>query len=291
MDTLPGDLVLEIRLLVKIAAIQFVGVEYAVGESAARTLANLVGQELYRKLVGTVSSFQELVERVEERTPLRFDVYESGKGLLYLVGRECPARQVYYSEGLEPCSLCRVLQRMLEQGLSQAIGGGRVRLELRRYGPNACFVAAEGPEVLERVPRYSSPKPSLEEYAAKLRSFLRELVAAVDSVAQRVLGSPAVFYMCGKRFGELDGMLLLSDYDEPLPLDNAVELLNKSTGLVRVEKAGDTYVAKQLYGAEYRSLQRFVMGYAAGVLGILTGKRVEFRLAPDGTGRMMVYAG
>ncbi len=89
--------------LIKFLAVVFVGAEQAVGISATTAIANFTA----KKLAGSVDSLDQLYNELG----LNLSTYMRRGNELYLVGYECPARVVYYNEGLNPCTLCRLFHR------------------------------------------------------------------------------------------------------------------------------------------------------------------------------------
>ncbi len=204
----------DIEAMVKLIAIVVQGVELAVGVQAARVLGSLMGRFLYNehRSLFEGKGFREALEAVNTRS-FRIDLYpmhgkivhidpEVKQKAFYLVGRECPIRQIIYHEDLPAGrTLCRVMCSFLEMLLGEKLGG-KYSVSIQRYGPNACFIRVlirEGSGPSEDI-RVYSVKPSLEEYVEKLREDLTAIMRAFDAVVDKVLGgNPAMSYTAGKK--------------------------------------------------------------------------------------------
>ncbi len=305
----------DIEAMVKLIAITVQGVELAVGLQAARVLGSLMGRYLYNEYRNMFEGkdFGAALEMVNTRS-FRVDLYPMHGKLVhidpqvkqkafYLIGRECPIRQILYHEDLPAGrTLCKVLCSFLEMLISDKLGG-KYSVSLQRYGPNACFIRVvirEGAEPPESL-RVYSVKPSLEEYVEKLREDLTAIMRAFDAVVDKVLGgNPAMSYMAGKKYGALDGNLLLSYLGRLVTLEEAIEVINAAyAGILRVRREGDNLIVEESLFHQlpeklnlgkavfvYRSLQ----GYLAGVLETLTGQRVDLRALDSKATRFKIIA-
>ena len=304
-----------IEASIKLIAMTVAGLEKAVGVQTSRVLGNIMGLELYKMRSGLFKSLglKEALEALN-RSSFRIDVYrmrgrlvhtdpQTGRKAFYFVGRECPIRQILYHEDLPAGrALCRITCSFLEALLKEKLGG-RYRVGLVRYGPNACFMRAEileGPEPPEDLEVYSV-KPSLKEYIPLLVDDLRDILLAFDRTVERVLGgNPSMSYVAGKGYGTLDGENLLTYLGRPVPLDEALDVINKVYDpILRLRReGGDTLVVeKSLYhelAAKYNLeksifIYRTVQGYIAGLLSVLTGQRVDLRALDDKATRLKIY--
>ncbi len=304
-----------IEAAVKLMAMIVHGLEMAVGVQTSRVLGSVMGTALYeaRRSWFEGMGLREALERLN-KTSFRIDVYrfrgrlvhedpETKKKAFYFVGRECPIRQILYHEDLPAGrALCRVMCSFLENLLREKLGG-RYRVGLVRYGPNACFMRVEiveGPAPPEDLEVYSE-KPSLDEYLRLLLDDLRDLLLAFDRTVEKVLGgNPTMSYVAGKEYGGLDGDNLLTYLGAPVELREAIEVVNtvyRGVLELRLEGGDTLIVEKSLYHqlAEKYNLAksifvyRTVQGYIAGLLSRLTGKRVDLRALDEKATRMKIY--
>ncbi len=304
-----------IEAVIKLIAMTVHGLELAVGERSARVLGSIMGIHLYRVWAPRIKagSLRETLEKLNTRS-FRLDVYrmrgrlvhtdpQTGRKAFYCIGRECPIRQILYHEDLPAGrTLCRVMCSFMESLLADQLGG-KYRVSLVRYGPNACFIRAEilsGPEPPSDLEVYSR-KPSLDEYTQLLEDDLRDILLAFDETVERVLGgNPTMSYMAGKRYGLLDGDNLLTYLGATIPLGEAIETVNTAyRGILELKLDGDTLVLeKSLYHqlAEKYNLvhavfiYRTVQGYIAGILERLTGRRVDLRALDERGTKLRVIA-
>ncbi len=164
-------------------------------------------------------------------------------------------------------------------------GSRRAKAELMRYGPNACLIKVTLQTEAPPIER-QAPEVNREEYMQTLSKFLAKCVRTLEDVMLMCIGSPVLMYGAGKRYGTLDGMRTLADLDYRPDLDEAIDLLNKSMGLVKVVRENGTYRVEGKFNL--RVAPRFVHGYAAGYLSVLTGKRIEVGKVDDAY-RVRVY--
>ncbi len=288
----------EVEVYAKLLAMTVVGLEEAVGPSAAGVV-NLVSKKLYELMRPDTSSPRSFLEWVNRSCALKLNTYrvrgrlvreEQGGRAFYLIAYECPIRQVLYLEDLPGGrSLCRIVCGFLGLGLSESLGS-RVRVEPSRIGPNACLIRAglgDGAEAMEKVDVVSE-KPSMEEYREKLLETYRRLLGAVGWALYRVLGAnPAMSYRAGKNYGRMNGALLLAEGFEAESLEEAVELFNRGLGgMVRVElRDGLLAIVESQFdriieeaGVEHPEfIDRILQGFVAGVLEVLTGRSLDLR--------------
>ena len=291
---------LELLARIKVLAAIVVGFEEAVGREQVGGLANIFSQSLYRELNLQNEDITSAFNKLNNETVFRLDTYsawgslvrdEGSKGkAFYLIGRECPVRQILYQEDLPAgralCSLmCAFVERIFREKL-----GGKYRVSLARYGPNACLLrvaivsGSPPPDNFVLV----SEKPDLEEYVNKLLNMYNIMLRAVDDALYKLLGeNPAMSYRIGRAYGTIEGEHTLAEIGATVGLEDAVEYLNKyQRDLIELELTGDTLnIRKSLIhdvvddvGLKHgTAIYRVAQGYIAGILSVLTGKNVNVR--------------
>jgi len=302
---------LELLARIKILAAMSIGFEEAVGHEQIGGLANMFAQQLYRELGLQNKDIVSIFNTLNEETVFRLDTYSMWKGLVrdegnggkafYLIGRECPVRQILYQEGLPPGKiLCNLMCTFLERVLCDKLGG-KYKVALLLYGPNACLlrvtiVSGPSPGDFTLV----SKEPSVEEYANKLLKMYDVMIKAITNAFYKLLGNnPAMGYRIGKAYGVVDGERTLAVVGVTVKLEDAIEYLNKyHRDLVEIELDKDMLSIRrslihdiiESIGLEHRAaVYRIVQGYIAGVLSALTGKNVDVRAVDEKARRLKLY--
>ena len=302
-----------IGLLARIKALAAVavGFEKAVGRMQVGGLANLFAGRLYKRLGLEGLGLQEAFEKLNNETVFRMDTYtgwgglvrdESGEKAFYLIGRECPVRQILYQEELPAgCALCRLMMRFLERVFREKLGG-MYRVCLRRYGPNACLLRVGIVRGQEPPASFSleSREPSLDEYIEKLRIMYDEMLHALSDALYMVLGgNAAMSYRMGKAYGAIDGRHILANFGSTMSLEEAISVVNESLRvLVRLVKEDDGLrlersifhdIVEGLGIRHPEAVYYAVQGYIAGILSTLTGRNIDLRLVDLASRRYKIY--
>jgi len=302
---------LELIARIKILAAMSIGFEEAVGREQIGGLANMFAQLLYNELDLQNKDLVAVFNTLNNETVFRLDTYSWWKGLVrdeggrgkafYLVGRECPVRQILYQEGLSPGRLlCNLMCAFLERVFSEKLNG-KYRVSLLFYGPNACLlrvaiVSGLSPDNFTLTSR----EPSVEEYVIKLLKIYDAMIKAVTGALYKLLGNnPAMGYRIGKAYGVLDGEHTLAEIGVTVGLEEAIEYFNKyHHNLVEVELDKDMLsMRKSLIhniiddiGLEHRvAIYRIVQGYIAGILSVLTGKNIDIRAVDREARKFKLY--
>jgi len=303
---------LELLARVKVLAAMTVGFEEAVGREQVGGLANLFAQLLYKELGLQNKDLVGVFDTLNRETVFRLDTYSTWKGLVrdegdkgkafYLIGRECPVRQILYQEDLPPGRvLCNFMCTFLEKVFSEKLGG-KYKVSLALYGPNACLlrvaIVSGSPPPDNFV--LTSKKPSIEEYANKLLEMYDVMIRAITDALYRLLGdNPAMGYRIGKAYGVIDGEHTLADIGVTVGLESAVEYLNKyHRDLVELELDKDMLNVKKslihdivdAIGLKHSAaVYRIVQGYIAGVLSALTGRKIDVRAVDEKARKLKLY--
>ena len=303
---------LELLARVKILAAMTIGFEEAVGYGQVGGLANMFAQLLYKELDLQNKDIVDVFNMLNKETVFRLDAYSAWKGLVrdeggkgkafYLVGRECPVRQILYQEGLPPGRLlCNFMCTFLEKIFSEKLGG-KYKVSLALYGPNACLLRvaiASGSPPPENFISISE-EPSVEEYANKLLEMYDVMIRAVTDALYKLLGNnPAMGYRIGKAYGIHDGEHTLAEIGITVGLESAVEYFNEyHHRLVELELDKDILNVRTSLihnivdniGLEHSAaVYRVVQGYIAGVLSALTGKNIDARAIDEKARKLKLY--
>jgi len=304
----------ELLARVKVLAAMTIGFEEAVGREQVSGLANIFAQLFYRELGLQNKDVVGVFNTLNKETVFRLDTYSAWKGLVrdegskgkafYLVGRECPVRQILYQEDLPPGRvLCNLMCAFLEKVFSEKLGG-RYKVSLAFYAPNACLLRVaivSGPSPPNDLV-VTSRKPGIEEYVNKLLRMYDIMIKAVTDALHKLLGdNPAMSYRIGKVYGVIDGEYILAEIGATVELESAVKYLNKyHHDLVELELELDKNmlnVKKSLIhdivdsiGLKHGSaVYRVVQGYIAGILSALIGKKIDVKAVDEKARKLKLY--
>jgi len=303
---------LELLARVKILAAMTVGFEEAVGREQVGGLANIFAQLFYRELGLQNKDIVSVFDMLNEETVFRLDTYSAWKGLVrdegdrgkafYLVGRECPVRQILYQEDLPPGRICcNLMCAFLEKILCEKLGG-KYKVSLALYGPNACLLRVaivSGPPPPDNF-ILTSKRPSVEEYADKLLKMYNIMIRAVTDALYKLLGdNPAMGYRIGKAYGVIDGEHALADVGATVGLESAVEYFNKyyhnfvelelEKDMLNVKKSLIHDIVDSIRLKHSVAIYRIMQGYVAGVLSALTGKKIDVRAVDEKARKLKLY--
>lgn len=286
----------------KLVAMTVIGVEEAIGPQLTGGFVNLVVRKLEEEYAGQKpGSIREALEWFNKNTVFRINTYrvggrlvrvEDSKYAFYMIAYECPVRQILYVEDLPGGrSLCMIMCRLLSRKLSEATGS-KIDVEPARIGPNACLLRAvfSNEKLRDRVEGVDvvSEKPSIEEYKRLLQDFLSALLRSIGWALYQVLGgNPAMSYRAGKGYGRIVGASILARGYEAESISEALEIMNTTLhGMLEAEyRDGQIAIKRSAFkeivekeGIEHPEfIDRTIQGFIAGILEVLTGKRVELR--------------
>jgi len=293
-----GELSEKLQSIIKMIVAVVTGLEGLVGPKVSSLYAKALARHLYGEL-GLDGLDPGDALRLLNRSPWRLDVYEENGSRLrgedggwaaYLIARECPIRQALYQEDLPPGGLlCSAMGGVLSLVFSRAVEGARV--ELTRYGPNACLLRLGMGERWE-PPAAVSERPGVEEYAGLLWGFYTAFTKSMGRALEETLGNaPITGYRAARSYGFREGAALLAELGRSVGLEEAIDVINSRLGrFVRVGREDDLLLiegsgicaAVAECCPQYRFLANGVVrGFLAGLLSALTGERLNLAVAEE----------